>query len=58
VCRGDTAAGDAVAVAELVLVESDDPVAVVLLNRPQQPNALSLKLVDEDKTALKALVVP
>jgi enoyl-CoA hydratase len=32
---------------ELVLVERDDPIAVVLLNRPQQLNALSGELMDE-----------
>jgi enoyl-CoA hydratase len=33
--------------AELVLVERDGPVGVVLLNRPQQLNALSDELMDE-----------
>src|SRR5438046_9222235 len=32
---------------ELVLVERDDPIAVVLLNRPKQLNALSDELMDE-----------
>ena len=31
----------------LVLVERDDPIAVVLLNRPQQLNALSSQLMEE-----------
>jgi enoyl-CoA hydratase len=33
--------------ADLVLAERDEPVAVVLLNRPQQLNALSDELMDE-----------
>ena len=33
--------------AELVLVKRDAPIAVVLLNRPQQLNALSDGLMDE-----------
>jgi enoyl-CoA hydratase len=41
--------------AELVLVERDGPVAVVLLNRPEQLNALSDELMDELVTALAAL---
>jgi enoyl-CoA hydratase len=32
---------------ELVLVERDEPIAVVLLNRPQQLNALSDELMDQ-----------
>jgi len=32
---------------ELVLVERDGPIAVVLLNRPQQLNALSDALMDK-----------
>ena len=39
----------------LVLVERDDPVAVVLLNRPAQLNALSDELMDELVTALREL---
>ena len=31
---------------DLVLVERDDPIAVVLLNRPKQLNALSDELMD------------
>ena len=31
---------------ELVLVQRDDPIAVVLLNRPRQLNALSDELMD------------
>jgi enoyl-CoA hydratase len=42
-------------VAELVLVERDDPIAVVLLNRPQQLNALSGELMDELVSALEEL---
>jgi enoyl-CoA hydratase len=34
-------------VADLVLVERDEPIAVVLLNRPEQLNALSDELMDE-----------
>jgi enoyl-CoA hydratase len=40
---------------ELVIVERDDPIAVVLLNRPQQLNALSDKLMDELVSQLQAL---
>jgi enoyl-CoA hydratase len=39
----------------LVLVESDGPIAVVLLNRPAQLNALSDELMDELVTALREL---
>ncbi|MDQ3822449.1 MAG: enoyl-CoA hydratase-related protein [Actinomycetota bacterium] len=39
----------------LVLVERDDPIAVVLLNRPKQLNALSDELMDELVTALRDL---
>jgi enoyl-CoA hydratase len=38
-----------------VLVERDDPVAVVLLNRPKQLNALSDELMDALVTALREL---
>jgi enoyl-CoA hydratase len=41
--------------AELVLTERDDPIAVVLLNRPQQLNALSGALMDELVDALQEL---
>jgi enoyl-CoA hydratase len=41
--------------AELVLTERDDPIAVVLLNRPQQLNALSGALMDELIDALQEL---
>jgi enoyl-CoA hydratase len=41
--------------AELVLVERDEPVAVVLLNRPDQLNALSDELMDELVTKLEEL---
>jgi len=41
--------------AELVLTERDDPIAVVLLNRPQQLNALSGALMDELVGALQEL---
>ena len=41
----------------LVVVERDDPIAVVLLNRPQQLNALSDELMDELVTQLQALDV-
>jgi len=40
---------------ELVLVERDDPIAVVLLNRPQQLNALSGELMDELVSELQRL---
>src|SRR5262249_60263953 len=39
----------------LVLVERDDPVAVVLLNRPEALNALSDELMDELVTRLGEL---
>jgi len=39
----------------LVLVERDEPVAVVLLNRPKQLNALSEELMAELVSALRAL---
>jgi enoyl-CoA hydratase len=39
----------------LVLVERDGPIAVCLLNRPQQLNALSDELMDELVTALQEL---
>ena len=39
----------------LVLVERDPPIAVVLLNRPQQLNALSGELMDELVDALRSL---
>jgi enoyl-CoA hydratase len=42
-------------VAELVLTERDGPIAVVLLNRPQQLNALSAALMDELVDALQEL---
>jgi enoyl-CoA hydratase len=45
--RGDTAEAGGAAMADLVLVERDDPIAVVLLNRPKQLNALSDELMDE-----------
>src|SRR5207244_8670317 len=40
---------------ELVLVERDEPIAVCLLNRPAQLNALSDELMDELVTALRDL---
>ena len=40
---------------ELVLVEREEPIAVVLLNRPKQLNALSTELMDELGAALKEL---
>jgi len=40
---------------ELVLVERDGPIAVVLLNRPQQLNALSDALMDELVSELERL---
>ena len=40
---------------ELVLVERDDPIAVVLLNRPRQLNALSDELMDELVSELQRL---
>jgi enoyl-CoA hydratase len=42
-------------VAELVLTERDGPIAVVLLNRPQQLNALSGALMDELVDVLQEL---
>jgi enoyl-CoA hydratase len=39
----------------LVTVERDDPIAVVLLNRPKQLNALSDELMDELVTVLREL---
>jgi enoyl-CoA hydratase len=42
-------------VPELVLVERDEPVAIVLLNRPQQLNALSDELMDELVSELQRL---
>jgi enoyl-CoA hydratase len=41
--------------AELVLVERDAPIAVVLLNRPKQLNALSDELMDELVSTLEEL---
>ena len=41
--------------AEFVLTERDDPIAVVLLNRPQQLNALSGALMDELVDSLQEL---
>ena len=41
--------------AEFVLTQRDDPIAVVLLNRPQQLNALSGALMDELVEALQEL---
>src|ERR671932_2708202 len=40
---------------ELVLIERDEPIAVVLLNRPQQLNALSGELMDELVARLQEL---
>ena len=40
---------------ELVLVEREEPIAVVLLNRPQQLNALSDELMDELVSELERL---
>jgi enoyl-CoA hydratase len=40
---------------QLVLVEREEPIAVVLLNRPRQLNALSDELMDELVTALREL---
>jgi enoyl-CoA hydratase len=42
-------------VSELVLVEREEPIAVVLLNRPRQLNALSDELMDELVSALQHL---
>jgi enoyl-CoA hydratase len=44
-----------VTVSELVLVEREEPIAVVLLNRPQQLNALSDALMDELVSELQRL---
>jgi enoyl-CoA hydratase len=41
--------------AELVVVERDEPIAVVLLNRPQRLNALSGELMDELVSELQRL---
>src|SRR5256714_9155187 len=41
--------------ADLVLVEREEPIAVVLLNRPQQLNALSDELMNELVTKLQQL---
>ena len=40
---------------DLVLVEREEPIAVVLLNRPKQLNALSDELMDALVTALREL---
>jgi enoyl-CoA hydratase/carnithine racemase len=40
---------------ELVLVERDDPIAVVLLNRPDALNALSDDLMEQLVTVLEEL---
>jgi enoyl-CoA hydratase len=40
---------------QLVLVEREEPIAVVLLNRPKQLNALSDELMDELVTVLREL---
>jgi enoyl-CoA hydratase len=40
---------------QLVVVEREEPIAVVLLNRPKQLNALSDELMDELVTALREL---
>jgi enoyl-CoA hydratase len=45
----------AAAVTDLVRVERDEPIAVCLLNRPQQLNALSDELMDELVTTLREL---
>jgi enoyl-CoA hydratase len=42
-------------VSELVLVEREEPIAVVLLNRPRQLNALSDELMDELVSVLQEL---
>jgi enoyl-CoA hydratase len=42
-------------VSDLVLVEREEPIAVVLLNRPKQLNALSDELMNELVTALREL---
>src|SRR5919198_90790 len=60
VCGGGLAPSPAVSMARsvampLVLVERDGPIAVVLLNRPEQLNALSDELMDELVTKLRDL---
>src|SRR5205807_626754 len=45
----------AAAVSDVLLVERDEPIAVCLLNRPKQLNALSDELMDELVTALREL---
>src|SRR5207244_2503266 len=45
----------AFAMSDLVLVEREEPIAVCLLNRPQQLNALSDDLMDELVTTLRDL---
>src|SRR5262245_33783797 len=47
--------GDRAISESLILVERDEPIAVVLLNRPKQLNALSTELMDELGAALKEL---
>src|SRR5215211_9229891 len=47
--------GDRAIPEPLVLVEREEPIAVVLLNRPKQLNALSTELMDELAGALKEL---
>jgi enoyl-CoA hydratase len=42
-------------VSDLVLVEREEPIAICLLNRPQQLNALSDELMDELVTKLREL---
>src|ERR687888_405050 len=60
VCGGGLAPSPAVSMERsvampLVLVERDGPIAVVLLNRPEQLNALSDELMDELVTKLRDL---
>ena len=47
--------GDRAIPEALILVEREEPIAVVLLNRPKQLNALSTELMDELAAALKEL---
>src|SRR5205823_9582956 len=52
--RRSTGGGEGIS-ESLVLVERDHAIAVVLLNRPQQLNALSSALMEELVTALQEL---
>ncbi|HZC28647.1 MAG TPA: enoyl-CoA hydratase-related protein [Gaiellaceae bacterium] len=53
--RGGAGGGEGIPESRQVVVERDEPVAVVLLNRPQQLNALSDALMDELVSELQRL---